>query len=80
MSDSSLGALAACAMWVSIASSGKDFTKSPFQYHCRPFGKNGSKSACIAGNGIVPIQLKMGAGTDLSSRAITFSPSSTGPL
>ena len=67
-------------MCVSIASSGRDFTKSPFQYHCRPFGKNGSNNVCIAGNGIAPIQLKMGGGTDLSSRAMIFSPSAVEPL
>src|ERR1700732_3384748 len=39
MSDNSLGAFAACAICVSIASSDRDLTKSPFQYHCRPFGK-----------------------------------------
>ena len=67
-------------MCVSIASSGSDFTKSPFQYHCRPFGKNGSNSACIAGNGIGPIQLKIGGGTAFSSGAIAFSPSAAAPL
>src|SRR5207248_6437313 len=58
----SLGAVAARLIWVSMASSGSDLTKSAFQYHCRPFVKNGSKSACIAGNGISPIQLKIGGG------------------
>ncbi len=74
-----LGAVAACAMWVSMASSGSAFTKSPFQYHCSPFGKNGSKSALIAGMGIGPIQLKSGAGKALRSGAIAFSPSPAGP-
>ena len=44
------------------------FTKSPFQYHCRPFGKNGSNSDWIAGNGIAPIQLKIGGGSALEER------------
>ena len=79
MRQSSVGASRAWAMWTSIASSGSDFTKSPFQYHCRPFGKNGSKSAWIAGNGMAPIQLKSGAGTDFSSAPIAFSPSAAGP-
>ena len=67
-------------MCVSIASSGSDFTKSPFQYHCSPFGKNGSKRALIAGNGIAPIQLKSGAGRASSSGAIAFSPSAAGAV
>jgi hypothetical protein len=66
-------------MCVSIASSGSAFTKSPFQYHCRPFGKNGSKSARIAGNGIALIQLKIGVGTVRSSGANAFSPSGAVP-
>src|SRR5260221_12069150 len=80
ISDSSLGALAACAMCISIASSGRDFTKSPFQYHCSPFGKNGSNNVWIDGNGISPIQLKIGGGKDSRSRAISFAPSAAGPL
>src|SRR4029453_15604612 len=52
-------------MCLSIASSESDFTKSPFQYHCRPFGKNGSNSPLIAGIGIMPIQSKSGAGKSL---------------
>src|SRR3954468_2705872 len=67
MSDNALGAAAACAICASIASSGSDLTKSPFQYHCSPFGKNGSKSAFMAGKGIAAIQLKIGGGSALSS-------------
>jgi hypothetical protein len=80
MRQKSLGASAACAMCVSMASSGRVFTKSPFQYHCRPLGKNGSKSACMAGNGISPIQLKSGAGSAPRSGASTFCASAVGPL
>src|ERR1700682_6294855 len=42
MSESALVAFRACAICASIASSVSSFTKSPRQYHCRPFGKNGS--------------------------------------
>ena len=59
-----------CAMCVSIASSVSAFTKSPFQYHCSPFGKSGSNRPCIAGNGIALIQLKSGAGSFFRSGAI----------
>ena len=41
-------------MCTSMAWSVSDFTKSPFQYHCRPFGKNGSNRPLIAGSGISP--------------------------
>src|SRR4051795_12093717 len=80
MRQNGLGACAAWAMCTSMAASGSDFTKSPFQYHCRPFGKNGSNSPLIAGIGIVPIQLKSGAGKPSRSFAIAFLPSASDPL
>src|SRR5438128_2665682 len=80
MSDNSLGALAACAIWVAMASSGSDLTKSPFQYHCRPLGSSGSNSACKAGNGITPIQLKIGGGKLSNNGAMALRPSCSVPL
>src|SRR6185436_8794638 len=80
MRQKSLGAASACVMCVSMAASGRDFTKSPFQYHCRPLGKNGSNRALIDGKGISLIQLKIGAGNSLSSGARSRWPSTADPL
>ena len=43
------GGLAACATWASIAASGSDVTKSPFQYHCIPDRFSASNMLCSAG-------------------------------
>ena len=80
ITHNSVGALAASAMCTSIASSESVCTKSPFQYHCSPLGKNGSNIALIAGNGISPIQLKIGGGSLSSNGASTRCPASTEPV
>src|SRR5512132_3006891 len=80
MRQNGLGASAACAMCTSIAWSLSDFTKSPFQYHCRPFGKNGSNKLLIAGIGIMPVQSKSDAGSCSSRGAMALRPAASEPL
>jgi hypothetical protein len=50
-----------------------DFAKSSFQYHCTPFGKNGSNSLPITGMGIMPVRSNSGAGSR-SPGGIVFKP------
>jgi Salmonella virulence plasmid 65kDa B protein len=43
----------------SIAWSESSLTKSPFQYHCKPVGSNGSNRPCRAGKGMGPCALTL---------------------
>ena len=70
------------AMWCSITSSGSDFTKSPFQYHWTLFGRSGSKSACMAGNGNGghPVDVQFHDEDESEDRSARILSSTTGPL
>ena len=49
MVESGVGSCSANRACTATASSGMVRTKSPRQYHCRPFGYSGSKADCSAG-------------------------------
>src|SRR3974390_982578 len=58
--ESSVGTLLTGSTLNSMARSDSSLTKSPFQYHCKPLGRSGSNRPCRTGNGMGPIQSRMG--------------------